>query len=418
MFLVTGPAVALAGLYAFYLDPGGRANRALALFLALLGAFFTIRAFDPGLLNLAGRLRWHVITLLPFAAAHLAFVYLRPRPDLGWGRLVEPIVLTSAALGLEIVNLVDRTAMGSYDRATGTNGVGALEVLGDVMFFSLGALACVFSYLAGQQVQPLRQRTHLLVAAGFAIVPVYYGSFLAGNFLSAWRRGALAGLAQFYFVHPLRATGLFLEFLALALGFVAALIALRGPRPIERSWVAALLLCVAGTAFLAGVSTFGGRWYIHFWAYSLWALVAAFAISIPVWRRHLLGVEQRVWLVVKGSVLASVAVAVLFVVAEILANRLSQNVSLSLGGIAAGGVLLAVHPLQRFAERIARRAAPTKEVSAMSRSERLDLYREQASLAWMDGVLQRKERLLLDRLRDRLGLEPEECQRIERDAIA
>lgn len=418
LFLVTGPLLAAAGALAFYLDPGGRANRALALFLLLLGAFFTLRAFDPGLSNLSGRLRWYVIIAIPFAAAHLAYVYLRPRLEAGWRRFIEPGLLVAVVLALEIVNILDRRAMGSYDAATGTNRVGSLEILYDLVFFSLAAVAALFAHLASREEVPLRKRTQLLVAVGFAIVPAYYGSFLAGNFLAAWREGTFPGLASFYFVHPMRVVGLTLEFFAWLLALGSGVLAIRGARPVERSWYPALLLCVFGTAFLAGFTTVGGTWAFHFWIYSAWALVAAFAISIPVWRRHLLGIEQRVWLVVKSSVLASIGVAIVFVVAEVLANRLSQNVSLSLGGFAAGGVLLAVHPLQRLAERLARRASPMKAVSDMSQAERLDLYREQASLAWMDGALQRKERLLLDRLRDRLGLDAAECQRIEQEAIA
>lgn len=359
-----------------------------------------------------------MITALPFAALHLAYVYLKPRPLPGWRRLIEPILLTLLVLGLELVNVFDRTAMGAYDRATQKNSVGSLEFLLDLVFFSLAAVACLFSHLAGKEASPLRQRTQLFVAAGFAIVPVYYGSFLSGNFLASGLEGRFAGLAAFYFVHPLRVLGLALELLSLLTALAASVLALRGARPAERSWFPVLLACVFTTGFLAGVLTVGGGWSVHLWVYSAWGLVAGFAISVPVWRRHLLGIEQRAWLVVKTSVLASFAVAVLFVVAELLANFVSQNVSLSLGGAAAGGLLLAVHPLQRFAERLARRAAPTKELSDMSRDERLELYREQASLAWMDGVLQRKERLLLDRLRDRLGLDVEECQRIERDAMA
>ncbi|MBI2076792.1 MAG: hypothetical protein HYT80_00265, partial [Euryarchaeota archaeon] len=91
----------------------------------------------------------------------------------------------------------------------------------------------------------------------------------------------------------------------------------------------------------------------------------------------------------------------------------------SIVGIAAAAVLLlALHPLQRLADRLSRAAVPNaKPLAAMSHPEHLALYKEQVQIAWADGTMSAKERRMLDRTRERLAISLEESMRVENAVV-
>jgi hypothetical protein len=147
-------------------------------------------------------------------------------------------------------------------------------------------------------------------------------------------------------------------------------------------------------------------------ARTLTVVVLAYAIL----RHQLLGLDVKVKWTVRRGTLAAVFIGVFLVVTQVAQNYLSQYGVLA-GGIAAGVLLFALTPLQRFAERVADTAMPdVKAVSEMSGAERLAVYRDAAVQAWEDGTLDRSERALLDRLQKSLRLRPEEAMRVEQDA--
>lgn len=87
----------------------------------------------------------------------------------------------------------------------------------------------------------------------------------------------------------------------------------------------------------------------------------------------------------------------------------------TLAGIAvAGAVSLAFRPLQRFAGRVANAAFPHVSRSpeyVASRTE--EVYRAALEGGYEDGRITVRERGMLDRLRERLGLTPEQAERLE-----
>jgi hypothetical protein len=119
------------------------------------------------------------------------------------------------------------------------------------------------------------------------------------------------------------------------------------------------------------------------------------------------------------SATAFTFLAVFFVGAQLAQNYLSTAYGWGLGGVAAGLLLFAVSPIQRMAEHFTQTVMPHgKPVGAMTHPERLDLFRHQAVLVWSDGFLGRKERAILDTLRERLAIPHEEAARIEAEAAA
>lgn len=53
----------------------------------------------------------------------------------------------------------------------------------------------------------------------------------------------------------------------------------------------------------------------------------------------------------------------------------------------------------------------------MNQAERAEAYRETARTAWADGILSADERRMLTTLRERLGIDAHEAERLEEQAM-
>jgi len=118
--------------------------------------------------------------------------------------------------------------------------------------------------------------------------------------------------------------------------------------------------------------------------------------------------------------LAAVFLLILFIVAQLTesyAERFVGQFGWLLGAVAAGALLFALEPLQRWTRRVAEAAVPsTATTSTGGALDPREVYREAARIAWADGMLDRSERAILDGLASRLGLNVDETVRIEREA--
>ncbi|MBI2077085.1 MAG: hypothetical protein HYT80_01760 [Euryarchaeota archaeon] len=149
----------------------------------------------------------------------------------------------------------------------------------------------------------------------------------------------------------------------------------------------------------------------------VWRLAMPLLITLALVRHQLFGIEVRVrWAVSRGTI------AAIFTLAFLVATNVAANLfeaagwGVVLGGVAAGLLVFGLTPIQRFADSLANAAVPSaRAVNRLSGAERIAIYREQAALAWQDGMLSRDERVLLDGLRNRLGLAREDAMRIEEE---
>jgi len=160
---------------------------------------------------------------------------------------------------------------------------------------------------------------------------------------------------------------------------------------------------------------------------SLWAsaLVGLARLALPAMaalalvKHRLFGIEVRVNHGLSRSLVVGAFLVVFFIVTQIVQNAFS-NATFGVvgGGIAAGILLFALHPLQNLGHRLADAVvpAPHRVGKRLPRQQAAQLYRDQAMLVWADGYMGRKERALLDQLRDRLGVPLEDAARIEREA--
>jgi hypothetical protein len=131
---------------------------------------------------------------------------------------------------------------------------------------------------------------------------------------------------------------------------------------------------------------------------------------------HLLDIDLKVkWTLERGTI-AAVFIAVFFMVSEGAAAFLSDQLGSLIGILATGGLVFALAPLQRAAERFASEAMPSVQDTPEYRSYRkLQIYGEAVSEAARAGRVSAVERVVLSRLRDQLGLDPDEATSLEQE---
>jgi hypothetical protein len=144
-------------------------------------------------------------------------------------------------------------------------------------------------------------------------------------------------------------------------------------------------------------------------------LLTPLLVGYTLLRHGAFDIQVRLkWSISRGAV-AAIFLGFFFVVAQLVQGFFSQSgTNWIVGGVAAGLLLLALHPIQRFAERLASAAVPgIQPVSALAASERDSIFLRQAQMAWADGQLSLKERSMLEDLRRQLGISPDEALKLE-----
>lgn len=426
-FLVGLALLALAG-WVTYLEPRKRLHRALALVLLLNGlyvGFFPLLASTTVRGGYAQDVRTYLQIAVPFAAINFALLYRNwmleraGRPTLR-GLRAWRFGLLVGALTLEVLFAWDHTF---YDTETGW---GPFRLFDPLQVLALALIGLLLAHDIPTAVNERARNALVIASVGFAAFPAARAMrYLWDNIpaLGAGSRPFQAWATFVVFVFTLAVT---LES-ARRWGIPGAR-AKDGPTP----WVRNRAWLVLGAVFAAEAIVWGLYEWLDFaskpawvltlvrtYAYGLpqaWTLFLAAAVTYSLLRFRLFDLDLTVrWAVVR-SLLAGSFLAVFFVGTQIAQNRLSQDYGWAWGGIAAGLLLFALAPLQRVAERVTGVALPgTQRLGDLSQTERLTIYREQAAIAWLDGSLARRERLLLNQLRERLGLDAAIAERIEED---
>jgi hypothetical protein len=150
--------------------------------------------------------------------------------------------------------------------------------------------------------------------------------------------------------------------------------------------------------------------------YALGTLLAVPLIAYGILRAHLFDIDLRVRWTIKQSTLAATIVAIMFVLSEGAERLLSADLG-SVGGLmVAALVVFVLTPLQRFAERVASVAMPnTENTPEYVAFRKLQVYEAALTEALPDGKISERERELLNRLRDSLGISIADADAIERE---
>lgn len=150
--------------------------------------------------------------------------------------------------------------------------------------------------------------------------------------------------------------------------------------------------------------------------YALGTLFAIPLIAYGILRGLLFDIDLRVRWTIKQSTVAGVAVAFIYLVSEGADRFLSSELGGVFGLLAAAVVVFLLAPLQRFAEKIASAAMPnTHNTPEYAAHRKMQVYEAAVLEAQQGGGITEKERSLLIRLRDSLGISPIDAEALERE---
>jgi len=153
--------------------------------------------------------------------------------------------------------------------------------------------------------------------------------------------------------------------------------------------------------------------------YILGTLIAVPMIAYGILRTHLFDIDLRIRWTIKQSTLAGVFVALMFFISEGASTFLSAELGNVAGLLAAAVLMFFLAPLQRFADRVASAAMPnTKNTPEYVAFRKMQVYESALAEAQSENGISDRERLLLNRLRDSLGISAADAETIERELDA
>ena len=136
-------------------------------------------------------------------------------------------------------------------------------------------------------------------------------------------------------------------------------------------------------------------------------------VSYGILKVQLFDIDLRIKVGLRRSTVAAIFMAAFLVVEQIVQLYLA-GLGLLIGGLTAGLLVFFLDPIHRFAESLAHTAMP--KVSATPEYlawRKLEVYRAALEGLYQDGVISDKERVTLERLRIKLGIEAADAMAIE-----
>jgi len=148
-------------------------------------------------------------------------------------------------------------------------------------------------------------------------------------------------------------------------------------------------------------------------------LLAVPLIAYGILRTQLFDIDLRIRWTIKQSTLAAIFMTLIYLISEGADRFLSAELGNYAGLLAAGIVVFFLAPLQRFAESVASAAMPrTENTPEYAAYRKMQVYEAAVSEAVPDGNISPRERALLNRLRDSLGISEADAAALERDLLA
>jgi hypothetical protein len=150
--------------------------------------------------------------------------------------------------------------------------------------------------------------------------------------------------------------------------------------------------------------------------YALGTLLAVPLIAYGILRTQLFDIDLRIRWTIKQSTLAAVFITFVYLISEGAERLLSAELG-NVGGLLASAIVVFfLVPLQRFAERVASIAMPnTRNTPEYAAYRKMQVYEAALDEARQEGGISPKERALLDRLRDSLGISPVDAKSLENE---
>jgi hypothetical protein len=150
--------------------------------------------------------------------------------------------------------------------------------------------------------------------------------------------------------------------------------------------------------------------------YALGTLLAVPLIAYGILKAKMFDIDLKIRWTIKQSTLAAFIVSIIFLISEGASTILSEELGNIAGLCAAAVVIFFLTPLQRFADRIASTAMPnTSNTPQYVAYRKMQVYEEALIEAMEENGISAKERALLVRLRDSLGISPADAEAMENE---
>ncbi len=157
---------------------------------------------------------------------------------------------------------------------------------------------------------------------------------------------------------------------------------------------------------------------VPFLLYALGTLLAVPLIAYGILKTQLFDIDLRIQWTIRQSTVAAAFVAVFYIVTEGADRYFENELGAWIGLLASALLIFFLEPLQRFAERVAVAAMPnTEDTPEYAMYRKMQVYEEAIAEAHSEGGVSDKERALLVRLRDSLGISESSADAIEADVI-
>ena len=429
-FAVAAVYFGLAG-WLLYVGFSKTIHRVLALLFFLRGSTVTLNQLvtvDP-----ANSLYWHSTRVYFFIATAFVIldfliVYTWRRPNSVRRRVRQ--ALAALFLVVETAYLLNHELVAIRPR--GVVVWGQLGFLGQAFVPLLAVAGCWFAWLARNSTSAAQAKFHSLMALGFAVASLAeVGGVLGILLFAGWEATVTAAgttpgalIAQVVALSTLP--------VALVATTMIATDSFDAGRRSRAIWQLAIPAATVGLPLLARTFAAGGEPHSYLFFSALPRAIAAILLGYALVRQvttalDVIQLDLRAAAAVRRGTVGGILVAIFFVISESAAQIFSQFaatqemspvVSQLIGILGAAVLLVILHPLNRLGERLSTSILPTsKPLDDLRDQERARIYEEQVELAWADGSITRKERLLLDRLREQLKLPVSQAVAMESRAV-
>jgi hypothetical protein len=164
-----------------------------------------------------------------------------------------------------------------------------------------------------------------------------------------------------------------------------------------------------------------GKQSLNLFTYPIWAIAPilfAVLLTYGILRTQLFDLELKLKVGISRSTAIAIAIIAAFVAAKAAETYLNKNVGFLAGSVAAGILLFLAPRLNRLGDKVANATLPHVQPTPQYVTfKKLEVYKAAVEAANETGGLTAKDRLALDRLRTKLGLDAADARAVEDEVV-
>ena len=157
--------------------------------------------------------------------------------------------------------------------------------------------------------------------------------------------------------------------------------------------------------------------FLFVWAIPVVETIFVILMAYGILRTQLFDIDLRLAAGLRRGAVAAIVLFAFFAAAKIAEGVVSEEFGYVVGGFAAAALLFVHKAVERFAASFSSALLPAVDASpAYVTFRKMEVYSEAVEAAYEDGHLSKDDRLILTRLRTKLGIEPDDAAHLEQDA--